>query len=510
MGNNFRFFLPFEIQKSKDENGKEVEVMKVSGIASTADRDSDEEVLDPQGFDLSYFNQHGYVNWNHQAGNNPDAVIGEPTKAEIRKEGLYVEAILYPESPTAVKVFNLAKTLEKSSDKRRLGFSIEGKVLERDSLDERYVKKAKITGLAITATPKNSKTFLDIIKGNFSDFETETDLDSDLLDANGGTEYIIDITKPDGERITVDRQYNIKVFKSVNTVDSSALMRESVEGNVKNLDSSTKKDKKSLDNSKKDNKFVTFNKSELFGNLIDKTNSVEIAKSTLNLINFEMKDKTVKIDELETVLKSLGVNLIKGETNEPPKSEKKEEDPKIEKSNDSDEDDDAMEKAIAEKQKEVDMMKAKLDEKKSKTPVSKEDIEDIKKSFNNELEKSQVNMIESLNRIADLMKSSVETLSSRIAAIEEQPIAKPKSLLTSKSIEKSFQGNEMTPSGRVQMSITRNKKELSDILLVKSGIEKGQVNDFYASEVTNFESTGYLSKAVIQDLFINDKIEIVE
>ena len=219
-----------------------------------------------------------------------------------------------------------------------------------------------------------------------------------------------------------------------------------------------------------------------------------------------MDINTLKFDDLEKALVGLGINLVKGE-NEPPKSDKKEEDPKLNKGEDSD-DDEAMEKAIAEKQKEVEMMKAKLDEKKSKAPVSKEDIEDIKKSFNNELEKSQVNMIESLNKIADLVKASVESLNSRIAAIEEQPVSRPKSLTTSRAIEKSFQNEVNQNTGRTQISI-QDRSQISDLLLAKSGIEKGETNELYVKEVLEFETSGKLSKAVIQDLFLNDKIEIV-
>src|SRR5574343_665823 len=98
MDNNFKFWVPLDsIQKSKDENGKDV--MKIGGIASTNAKDSDGEFLDPNGFDVSYFKNQGFLNWHHQAKNDPTAIIGEPTKAEIRKEGLYIEGLLYPENP---------------------------------------------------------------------------------------------------------------------------------------------------------------------------------------------------------------------------------------------------------------------------------------------------------------------------------------------------------------------------------------------------------------------------
>lgn len=33
------------------------------------------------------------VNWHHQAKTNPGTIVGESTKAEIRKDGLYIETL---------------------------------------------------------------------------------------------------------------------------------------------------------------------------------------------------------------------------------------------------------------------------------------------------------------------------------------------------------------------------------------------------------------------------------
>ena len=133
--NNFNFWCPVEISKAIDEKTGE-EIMLLGGIASTADEDSDGEFLDPKGFDIKPLLESGMVNWHHQAKTCPGTIVGEPTKAEIRKEGLYIETKLYPSSPVARDIWELAKTLESDSDTRRLGYSIEGRVLERGSNDK--------------------------------------------------------------------------------------------------------------------------------------------------------------------------------------------------------------------------------------------------------------------------------------------------------------------------------------------------------------------------------------
>ena len=96
--NNFEFWCPLDVfNKAIDQTTGE-EIMLLGGIASTADEDSDGEFLDPRGFDIKPLLKSGLVNWHHQAKTNPGTIVGEPTKAEIRKEGLYIETKLYPHS----------------------------------------------------------------------------------------------------------------------------------------------------------------------------------------------------------------------------------------------------------------------------------------------------------------------------------------------------------------------------------------------------------------------------
>lgn len=196
MSSKFKFHFPLEIKKSKD--GEESK-MRLGGIASTMDEDSDGEFLDPSGFELKEFLDYGLVNWHHQAKEKPSTIIGEPYIAEIRKDGLYIECDLYPDSETARDVYKLAEVMNKNSKTRKLGFSIEGSVVEKDKENPKIIKKAVITGVAITHMPKNPHTFAEIIKGKF-------------------------VSENDEEENDVD--------KSISTESASALKRESVDGYV--------------------------------------------------------------------------------------------------------------------------------------------------------------------------------------------------------------------------------------------------------------------------------------
>lgn len=171
----FNFFVPITLEKGTSGKGE----MKFKGICSSKVEDSDGETLYPSGFDFQPLLEKGFINWNHQAGKDSGKIVGRPTKLEVINGGndLYVEGILYPNVTEAQNVFALAKALENDPTGRCLGWSIEGAALERDPFNPKKVLKARLSGLAITASPKNPNTFLSIMKGEYVDsFQDELDL----------------------------------------------------------------------------------------------------------------------------------------------------------------------------------------------------------------------------------------------------------------------------------------------------------------------------------------------
>jgi len=235
----FRFFVPIDIlSKAEEKDTKGNRKMRIGGIASTGDRDLDDEILDQDGLDTEYLLKSGFFNWHHQSSKEPAAIIGEPDVAEITKDGLRIEGDLYSDSKLANDVYDLALLLKKGGSKRKLGYSIEGKVTERDPLDEKHIKKAKVTGIAITPSPKNWNSYLDIIKGDYTDYKDEYEYDQGSGSPDGGeVQYILDVQVGD-RRITVDKSFNVQITeidKALTTVSGRALIRESVEGTPKEL-----------------------------------------------------------------------------------------------------------------------------------------------------------------------------------------------------------------------------------------------------------------------------------
>lgn len=567
VGDRFKFFVPLEISKAKDKEGKEV--MRLGGIASTADRDSDGEILNPKGFDVNYFLKYGFINWHHQSKDNPASIIGEPTKAEKRPEGLYIETELYEDSDMAKKVYNLAKTLSKSKN-RRLGFSIEGKVLEKDPLDETNITRARITGMAVTPTPKNANTFADIIKGighnDELEFETETKQE---VNPNGGNtevvEYMIDVVKPNGVRVTVDKDFNIKVHKAVSTDNAGVLAPDDVEGMYKKKKDPEKKIEKSLVDNNNNNNFTSeLNKSQIYSLVLSKyPGDLKKGKEAFNQIenifnlNTEVMSKvttpellnalkTLKIDvnqeELEKAIsdelnggKAKTDNLEKGEsldelkkaydekTNEANLIKAKMDEAEEKEKKKSPEGEDEKEKAALLKKAEEDKKKKEDEdeekEKAKKNEVKKADTDELNKSDNSDLVKGIAAAIgSSLTPVVETFQKGIESISKiaegmgdiekRLSAIEDTPVKK--SLV--KGIDKDFLlKGKVEEDGSKVLSLSVHKGQIKEILRAKSGIEKGELNDLYTNELLSFEASngGHLSKAVLNDLSTNDKITII-
>lgn len=315
----FKFWFPATIVKSTEKDGKKR--MRLGGIASTINKDDDGEFLDPKGFDITPLLESGLMNWHHQAKKSPSTIIGEPDPkvTKIRKDGLYFEGDLYPDSKVANEVFELAEVLEKNSKTRRLGFSVEGKVVERDQLNPKFVKKALITGIAVTHMPKNHFTLAEIIKGNFNSEE-----DSFEFKESEDPQIVLDVEKADGSRILLDS--NGKIFmKALNTEEEESgkpLKKEHVDSKTKKkLPKINEDETEDEEKGCSESKGVRFSKGEVFDRLfldfpaisLNQANKIfEIIKS----VEMKTKDKKITEESIEKAYKLLGISKADEEPEE--------------------------------------------------------------------------------------------------------------------------------------------------------------------------------------------------
>lgn len=494
--NKFKFFFPVDISKAKDKDGNEI--MRLGGIASTMDKDSDGEFLDPTGFDITEFKKTGLVNWHHQTKNSPAAIIGEPYKAEIRKDGFYVETDLYADSPLAREVFETAQILAKNSKTRKLGYSIEGTVLEKDENNPKIIKRAIITGLAITHMPKNAQTFADIIKGKGVEIEKEEDEEEEE--------------------------------KSIDTESASALKRESVGDSKYSI-------KEVNANERYDKIFETYP-----GISIEKADKINFL---LTKIHEKMLGKKVTDSDIEKAMTSLGLDM-----EENPFISKAKKDDKVKPFNADMSDEEIAENVTKkefgsneeedEESDEVEGEDKKPDAKK-KIQKSKEVVE-FKPRTNSlikAIEDSAFKQSENSKALAVLIKSNIdssELMKSRIEAQDKKIEAMTESLVINKemlykaletiksfgaepsprkSITKSFQERNFGSEQNIQKGesgvVLSKSKNPGAILQVidQCSFEKGYDAEF-GDAVTSFEATKQLSANVIHRLKLEKQITIVD
>ncbi|WP_289146202.1 hypothetical protein [uncultured Megamonas sp.] len=147
---NFNTYIPLSsIEKSSKE--KSTPNYIVEGIASNSDRDLQGEVIEPSGLNIEYLLNSGYIDYEH----DKDSVIGVPINdgTYVDDDGLHLKALIFGDDPRVQKMFELQSQFDKNHIDRSLGFSIEGKVLDRDSFDESIVREVLVSGVALTYRP---------------------------------------------------------------------------------------------------------------------------------------------------------------------------------------------------------------------------------------------------------------------------------------------------------------------------------------------------------------------
>lgn len=156
---DFTIWQPGVVELLKSDEGEDER--KLGGYCSTEHLDRQQEVVMQKGLDFNDFLKHGYFNDNHNQATS--AVVGIPDTAEYHPgKGWYTTGTLLKGFKRSDEIWDLAKSLEDT--KRRLGFSIEGKVIERK---DNHIVKAKIRNVAITNCPVNPNCTWDILAKSF-------------------------------------------------------------------------------------------------------------------------------------------------------------------------------------------------------------------------------------------------------------------------------------------------------------------------------------------------------
>lgn len=168
MDSNFHIEIECDLfEKAEAPSGRQ---RRIGGFVSTESLDKQGEVLIQKGLDFGPFLRDGFFNDNHlkQTGK----AVGYPEIAELRMHkgapAWYVEGFLLENHPPADEIWSMAKSLERAGWPRKLGYSVEGQILERDPADIRTVRKAVVREVAVTRCPVNDETQLMLLAKSLS------------------------------------------------------------------------------------------------------------------------------------------------------------------------------------------------------------------------------------------------------------------------------------------------------------------------------------------------------
>lgn len=155
---SFHFFIPVSLTKSRSDDEKDNKRW-IQGIASTFDKDLQNEKVRQKGIDYGYFLKQGYINDDHKSG--PEHIVGEPVECRLTQGGLWIKAFLYKGKPRADYWWEHLNALQQSDSNRKVGFSIQGKITRRNG---NVIEKCWLQDVAITSSPVNTNTWAEIVK----------------------------------------------------------------------------------------------------------------------------------------------------------------------------------------------------------------------------------------------------------------------------------------------------------------------------------------------------------
>ena len=240
---DFKFYVPIELMKAEGES----EDWVIQGIASTPDEDLQGEVVDQNGLDISMLKAgRGVFNFDHQKG--PENILGQIETADFidqdGKKALMVKGYLFKHQDRAKAFHNILKSLKKGSGPR-VHMSIEGKVLQRDFMNNKSIKKARIDKVALTLDPVNPYTYAELVKS---------------LNSPEAVEFEAPVTEPaqDSENVVISKADLQVILDYVNKAmtagighasapesrsGGAAMTKESLESKVKSVTYGDKKKK---------------------------------------------------------------------------------------------------------------------------------------------------------------------------------------------------------------------------------------------------------------------------
>lgn len=236
---DFNFFVEANVDddilksSAKEKGDKRYKNMIISGLASDNTKDKQGEILEPAGYDFEPFLKTGLINLEHYTSRKGSSRywIGEPLEAEVKGDKFFIKSKLWEKHPEARAFWDTLIAMRESGSKRRPGYSIEGKAIEKDPINPKRITKATINHCAVTFSPVNSNSWLDIVKGE----QKEDFVEHEQIAVDGFSPFLLKFEK-DGKIITILPDFSIDIKnKAMDVAAIKPLIKESLRKKVLTL-----------------------------------------------------------------------------------------------------------------------------------------------------------------------------------------------------------------------------------------------------------------------------------
>ena len=151
----FKCFVPLSIEETmeKAQSG----AAYVTGIASTSSEDSHGDVVEQGGIDWSPFLKKGWINYEHSPG--LASVVGVPVSITKGKKATTLKSKIWGDIDLGKQLIAIMRKAKQEG--RSIGYSIEGRVKERDG---NRIVSSEIRNVSLVAHPANPDCYADINK----------------------------------------------------------------------------------------------------------------------------------------------------------------------------------------------------------------------------------------------------------------------------------------------------------------------------------------------------------
>lgn len=493
-----------------DENGDYI----VQGVMTSDEKDEENDRIDPEGMDCSYFLTKGWIKYEH--GNRPEQFIGEPLEVRVGQfthpklqktvNGIFVKGRLFAQRALAREAVKTIQDLQKSNTKRCMGWSIEGQVKERDRKTGKIIKSV-LRNVVLTMNPVNTSTWAELAKSFAKNHEVTIDCD-EPLDKAMDTGDIAEITPQSLEGAPKKVEDPQKKFiELLRKMVKDHFMQKSllqgtpaqIEANV--FDYAIQHDF-SFDEAVAFSEYVA-SKKAFFKSLFSRSQRSSGGEIMAKLASF-------LDEELEELRKSLDAFDDEEELEKAIDSEEDEEEPEDEDTNaeedegDEDEDEDEEEEET-EKSFNTNLTKSLAQEHGQAFEVS-----DFLVSLTDEIGFGMEGLEKSMSHLMKQNQALVKSLTSTLQVIQELAQKVEAFEEHNEELQKSLEELLNRPVGRKSVVTQRERNTLSKSMeveqLTSSKVEEILLKSFEAGELPGSEIVRYNSGVPVQDLKLPESV----